>query len=282
MVGRLQAHLGHEDAEGVAWKDALVASGKLPKTVKNHVNIINTLYNSALNNERLQRKDNPAQGVRVAARQDPSQVRQPYSDEDAALILGAARQERGAKRWVPWLLAFTGARLDEVCQALTSDIRHEGGGWYLDINADQGKKLKNIGSARRVPLHQVLIDEGFLDYVSALPQPGPLFPDLTPDRFGSRGGNATKKLGRWTRALGIKDKRKAPSHSWRHRFKYICRGVGIEEGVSDALTGHAPRTVGARYGGGYPFSVLASAIQKIPVPPELARGPQNGKATRAA
>ena len=93
-----------------------------------------------------------------------------------------------------------------------------------------------------------------------------LFPELTPDRFGSPGGKATKLLGRWIRGLGITDPRKAPSHSWRHRFKDACRRVGIEKAVHDALTGHATSDVGDQYGLGYPLETLAEAIEKLPVP----------------
>lgn len=120
---------------------------------------------------------------------------------------------------MPWLLAFTGARLEEVCQSLVPDIREDRGVWYLDINADhETKSLKNAGSARMVPLHPALIEVGFLDYIRTLPADGPLFPDLSPDRFGRRGGNGTKIIGRWVRASGITDPRKAPNHAWRHRF----------------------------------------------------------------
>jgi integrase len=170
------------------------------------------------------------------------------------------------KRWVPWLLAFTGARLDEVCQAYTADLRQDQGIWYLDVNEERGKKLKNPGSARRVPLHQAILDEGFLEYVKSLPE-GSLFPDLKPDRFGSPGGTATKRLGRWVRSLGIEDPRKVPNHSWRHRFKDLCRGAGIEKAVNETLMGHASSDVGDRYGLGYPLKTLADAIAKIPVPP---------------
>jgi integrase len=272
VIDRLVKHLGHDDAERVSktdligWKDALVASGKGAKTVKNHVDVVRALYNSALANERLERKDNPAEGIRVGGRQDRAEGRLPFTDQEAALILQSARPEEGVKRWVPWLLAFTGARLDEVCQAYTSDIGQEQGIWYLDINQDRGKKLKNPISARRVPLHQAVIDEGFLNYVNSLPE-GRLFPDLKPDRFGSPGGTATKYLGRWIRSLGIKDRRKVPNHSWRHRFKDLCRDAGIEKAVTEALMGHAARDVGDRYGSGYSLKTLAQAIEKIPVPP---------------
>jgi integrase len=272
IIERLSRHLGHQDAERitktdiVGWKDALLASGKGPKTVKNHVDIVHALYNSALTNERLRREDNPAHGVKVAQRPDPARRRLPFDEADAALILEASRRERGAKRWLPWLLAFTGARLDEVCQARKSDVRQEAGIWYLDINFEQGKKLKNVGSARRIPLHRAILDEGFEGYVRPLPEDSLLFPELKPDRFGSPGGKATKVIGRWIRGLGITDPRKAPSHSWRHRFKDVCRRAGIEKAIHDALTGHASSDVGDQYGLGYPLETLAEAIAKLPMP----------------
>ena len=139
---------------------------------------------------------------------------------------------------MPWLLAFTGARLEEVCQSLVRDIRESKGVWYLDINSDhETKSLKNAGSARKVPLHPALIEEGFLDYLGTLPADGPLFPDLSPDRFGRRGGNGTKIIGRWVRASGITNPRKAPNHAWRHRFKDVCRGAGIEKRSMTHLRG---------------------------------------------
>jgi hypothetical protein len=109
VVERLTRHLGHEDAERitkadiVGWKDALLASGKGPKTVENHIDIIRALYNIALANERLRRTDNPARNVKVAQRADPAKRRLPFDETDAALILQAARREQGAKRWIPWL-----------------------------------------------------------------------------------------------------------------------------------------------------------------------------------
>ena len=138
----------------------------------------------------------------------------------------------------------------------------------MDINADHpSKSLKNIGSVRRLPLHPAVIEEGFLHYVRSLPKDGPLFPDLKPDRFGRRGGNGTKTIGRWVRSLGITDKRKAPNHSWRHRFKDVCRAAGIPKEIHDALTGHVSGEVGDRYGSeGYPLKRLAEAVKKLPSP----------------
>ena len=166
VIGRLVEHLGYDDAERVSkvdligWRDALLASGKAAKTVKNHIDVVGALYKSALDNEQLQRSDNPAKGVRVAGRQIRPKERLPFTDEEAALILRAARGEEGVKRWVPWVLAFTGARLDEVCRAYTTDIRQDQGICYLDINEDHGKRLKTADSIRKVPLHRALARGG--------------------------------------------------------------------------------------------------------------------------
>jgi hypothetical protein len=65
-------------------------------------------------------------------------------------------------------------------------------------------------------------------------------------------------LGRVLPKLKIMDRRKVASHSWRHRFKVLCRGAGIEQAVHDALTGHSS---GNGYGLGYPLRTLAVAIE---------------------
>jgi integrase len=118
--------------------------------------------------------------------------------------------------------------------------------------------------ARSVPLHQQVLDDGFLQYVRSLPDGSPLFPDLSPDVWGKRAGTATKMLGRRLRALGLEDRRLVAGHSWRHRFKDLCRSVGIPKDVHDALTGHAAGDVGSTYGYGHTLLTLRKAIDKLP------------------
>jgi hypothetical protein len=137
-------------------------------------------------------------------------------------------------------------------------VRSERGIDYLDINADDpGKSLKNAGSARRVPLHPAVISEGFIDYVKGLPKDSPLFPDMAPDVFGRRGGNATKIIGRWSASRASLIPARPPiTH---------CN-AGIEKSVHDALTGHTSGEVGDKYGLGYSLPVLAAAVAKLASP----------------
>jgi hypothetical protein len=263
----------------VAWKAGLLASGKSAKTVSNHLAIIRVPFGWAVRNGRI--AANPVSGVSITARRSLTDRRLPYGDAEAKRILEAARREKGARRWVPWLLALTGARLEEVCQAWAKDVRREGGIWYLDINAeDAGKSLKNCGSVRKVPLHRALLAEGFLQYVSSIPATGLLFPDLTPDRFRKKGGNFTKWYGRWSRRLDIADRRLV-AHSWRHRFKDQCRTAGIEKAIHDALTGHSAGDVSDGYGLGYPLTVLFAAISRLASPCEAEYGLRHGVTEQA-
>ena len=280
-LGKLAAYLGHEnaakitDTDIIAWKDALVSSGLAPKTIDNYLTTIKAFFRWATKNKKI--AANPAANLEYRAKKDPAKKRLSYSDEDARRILFAARLEKEAhKRWVPWLAAFTGARVDELCGAMAADVRAEEDIHFIRIdtqNREEGGSVKSFASIRSVPLHPALIEEGFLTYLNGLKKDGPLFPGLKADTFGKRGGNGSRSLSRWVRdTVGITEPRKAPNHSWRHRFADQCKKVGITRELRFALEGHASSDVGDAYGSeGYPLRVLADAVSKLPNPLEQTR-----------
>ena len=275
-AGSLIEHLGHDnaaainDTDVISWKEALLKSGKSHRTVENHLNAIKVLFNYAADNKKI--TENPAKKVRFRAKL--REKRLGYDDAQAEAILLAARAEthpnEAHRRWVPWIAAFSGARLEEICGANVGDVYQFGGVWCLDIRLDnrgeQGS-LKTRASERKVPLHPAIIAEGFLQYVAGLPTNGPLFPNLTPDVYGKRGGSGSKRLCRWIRLnLRMDNRRQAPNHAWRHRFETQSRRAGIEEQYIDALAGHTGRGSEGRAYGEYEVQVLAREICKIKSP----------------
>ena len=62
-----------------------------------------------------------------------------------------------------------------------------------------------------------------------------------------RAVQARQRLADWVRGLGVTDSELSPNHAWRHTFKQIADRAGITERMSDYITGHAPRNVGAAY-----------------------------------
>jgi len=56
-------------------------------------------------------------------------------------------------------------------------------------------------------------------------------------------------------------------HSFRHLFKHVARQCGIEEQVSDALSGHgSKKTEGRKYGGlSYPEEPLFEGMKQFKI-----------------
>src|SRR5690606_31490877 len=102
-------------------------------------------------------------------------------DEIEAILTAAAQtvkrhrepwQRHAGRRWVPWLCAYSGARVGEIMQLRKQDIRKEGDFWVLTITPE-AVTVKDK-EAREVPLHPHLVEQGFLEFVEAAPE-GPLF-----------------------------------------------------------------------------------------------------------
>jgi len=124
-------------------------------------------------------------------------------------------------------------------------------------------------TARTVPLHAHLIEQGFMAFVQEVGS-GPLFyAPPSPRRAGkpepvqSPADRTRARLGEWVRSLGITDPELSPNHAWRHTFKARAERYGMSERYSDAITGHAPPTAGRAYGKPTPED-LAHAIRSFP------------------
>ena len=258
----------------VAFRDHLLAIGQSATTVSRKVGILNTLFRVAIDYERL--SANPADNVRVTNGQQPK-PRIAFSVEDLNCIFRSPvyterfRPKGGggeACYWLPLLALFTGCRVEELAQLLVHDIHHEEGlGYYLNISDEaEHSKLKNASSRRRIPLHSALLDCGFLEYIESVRERQFVFPSLKPNPRDKLGGYFSNFFSGYLRQqVGITDKRKV-LHSFRHTFKDICRSVGIDEAVHDALTGHTAPGAGRKYGNEqYPLPPLFEAMERFEV-----------------
>ena len=167
--------------------------------------------------------------------------------------------------WLPLLLAYTGARREEVAQLFVSEVTQcpDTGIWFLDLRPGDGKRLKTGSSTRRVPLHADLLALGFLEYVQSVPADGRLFPQLVESKANGYGYAVGKAWADYLAEVVKLDSEAAPLHGFRHSFKTLCREVGIETAVSDWITGHAAPNVGAGYGGN-PLSRMTEELKKFP------------------
>ncbi|VGO22001.1 site-specific integrase [Pontiella sulfatireligans] len=86
-----------------------------------------------------------------------------------ALYATGRKASRHMRFWIPLIGLYTGARLNEICQLCISDVVCIEGVDCFDINARQRsetfKHVKNRASKRRIPVHPVLEELGFMRFV---------------------------------------------------------------------------------------------------------------------
>ena len=228
---------------------------------------LKTVFEWAVRNRKM--AANPAKGVTIKVGKRQKLRSKGLTDAEAIAILTVAAahdvgreqpQTRAAKRWVPWLLAYTGARLGEIAQLRKQDLTQEGSHWAVTITPDAGTVKTN--EARTVVLHEHLVELGFCAFVSAAPA-GHLF--LKPGKGGEVRGplrGLKNRLAAFARAI-VTDPNVAPNHGWRHRFKTVGMEAGIAPRILDAIQGQAARTAADNYGD-VTIRTMAAAIARLP------------------
>lgn len=277
--------LGHDDAgkvtpdDVIEWKDRLLVTRKRDgellskRTIEDgYLAAARAIFSWAAKNRKI--GANPAADVSIRLTHADKAEKRDYTDAEARAVLAAslvpyegraAETTKLARRWVPWLCAYTGARVGEIGQLRGQDVTEIEGVWCLHITPEAGTvKTKR---ARIVPIHSHLIEMGFLAVAKAAGD-APIFYDPGQQRLPEANGRQHKKVGerlaKWVRDdVKITDPAVDPSHGWRHRFKSEAREEDIDREARDRLQGHAASTEGEKYGG-WRVKALQREIEKLP------------------
>lgn len=196
-----------------------------------------------------------------------------FTQNELDLILGdclaaeANRKGRLERYWVPMIAAYSGARLNEICQLDVEDIRQQNGTWVMDIQPNaKDKNVKNRAGNRLVPLHSKLIRSGLLDYVQQVKdsQQKKLFPNLKQGFRTTYGDTLSKWFARYLVKLGIKKKGKN-FHSFRHTVINQLLTSQVYEPFIKELVGHSNGSITVDvYGGKKPLDVLLTeCVEKL-------------------
>jgi integrase len=215
VVDRFADWIGHRDLarvtpqDAVRWRDHMLSQGISPKAVRDvWLAAPRSVATYMLNALRLE--TNPFAGIKVdgvkAWKEDDERG---FDPEQALIILAAtvatpshliSKEMKAARRWVPWICAYTGARVNEITSLLPSDVQQILGHWCFVLRPEitKGKRL------RRVPVHRHLIEQGLLAYVDERRRRGkPLFYEPARARGGRLANPQWQKvgerLGEWVR-----------------------------------------------------------------------------------
>jgi integrase len=222
----------------------------------------------------------PGVGVKVAGagKLDPADQRHPYSTDQLKKIFNSplftghkdesSRHKPGptitrdGKYWVPLIALYTGMRMSEIVQLSRTDLKLENGIFYFDVAKGDDKTLKTLGSKRRIPVHQKLIEFGLLVFVAELEGSGRIFEDVKKGSDGYYSQILSKWWGRYAARVGFKTPKTA-FHSFRHNFLDGLRAADLPQYVNEALMGHSTSSVHSKYGSGPSLSQLKQAIDKV-------------------
>ncbi|ELE5891221.1 site-specific integrase [Vibrio fluvialis] len=209
---------------------------------------------------------NPFKAIRFRKQRKDSEAKNAYSQSDLKKLFATEIHTRHKFKhphqfWLPLLGYLTGARLNEICQLYKADIVQQHGIWAICIDDKwNDQKLKNLSSRRLIPLHDKLVELGFIDYVQSVPE-GRIFPELqnTRDGFGSA---ASKWYGRFKTKLGFT--RGYDFHSFRHTVATVFKQHHVSHIAAGELLGHTQNNITYdRYGKSLHIHDLLQVINLI-------------------
>jgi integrase len=183
-------------------------------------------------------------------------IRMPWSEERLAAFLtcpiytGAASEHRrwktgsiiirDATYWVPLIVLSLGTRIEEILLLKRRDVRYRNGIYCLAVGTGPEQSGKTEDSQRVVPIPQILLDLGFVQWFQCLTEEhGPLlFPEAA---ARSEAGDASSAFGKHIRRilarldLGDFDE---DFYALRKTFSSMLRSAQVQDGQRQAIAGH--------------------------------------------
>lgn len=282
LLKEFAAFVGHDDATQLTksdirrWRDKLIEAGSPKKTINDrYLASIKSVLNHGVKEFDL--PSNVADGIRDERDNAAPEGSKEYTLDQAKVILTATFSgttkdiEEAYQRaifWVPWLCAYTGARVTEITQLRAERLLWQDDVPYLLITPEDGSTKS--GRAWLVGIHKHLIDLGLIDMIETIGK-GPLFYAPYPEGTDlmrvakHRATDSSKRVNDWIKeVLGTDAPLGRPSHAWRHTFTTLSRVGDMDKEARDFMMG-SRSTTDAREGyGQWPPVVLDREINKLP------------------
>ncbi|MEZ8826150.1 site-specific integrase [Vibrio amylolyticus] len=238
-------------------------------TVKKNIECLSSFSNWCVNRGYL--KSNPFKSINKK-RLSTTSKRSKFDINDLESIFNSKIYRNKEKNkheyyfWIPLLLRYTGARMNEICSLNTEDILIIEDIYCIKITDNNtDKRIKNVCSHRIIPIHSELIRIGFIKYLTNINE-GKLFPTINPiDGYYSN--SVSKWFLRVRKSLGIGKNKCA--HSFRHNFVDELYQNKVPERIIMNLVGHGSENSSklsitrSVYSNGYNPEVYAPYVELI-------------------
>ena len=221
--------------------------GLSAKTVNRYAMALSMVWQFAEDRDDFDGKNPwPRQRRSTAKRRGSSELdKRPFTPAEVRKLLERAPAVTVANdvpTTLPWLTligAYSGMRLNEICELEVEDVKETGGIWYFNLTAS-----KTDAGVRVVPVHSSVLGAGLLDYRNGIAK-GPLWPGLRPGGpDGKRSWYVSKRFTDYRRGLGLVDLDKVTErdrldfHSLRRSAITALKHGGIREHEVAEVVGH--------------------------------------------
>ena len=251
-------------------------------TVNKHLGYCSSFYDWSINHGYSD--INPFKGMKLKKEVRTRDERDRFSELELKKIFGKENYihftdiEKGRYElyWTPLIGVFSGLRLGEITSLYLDNIKEISGNhrekrWCFDIVEEperEDKHLKTKSSRRIVPIHNTLLDLGFVEFIELLKKKDPsrerLFQELKISEGSYNKNVSTFFNNRYLPNLGLKTNKKK-FHSFRHTVSDHLKQKGIEPHFINELLGHSSGNIDLdRYGKGYnPDIIYNKCVKKI-------------------
>lgn len=197
----------------------------------------------------------------------------PFTSDELRLLLKEKPEVNPDKqnyettlRWVCWIAAYSGMRLNEICNRTVADVKQMDGIWCFEIT-----NAKTEAGDRLVPVHSRLIELGFVDYLRR--QEGDwLFPALKPGGPDQkRSWYLSKTFTTYRRKLGVvhinpdTNRDRVDFHSFRRSAIQVLERARLPQTEVAQVVGHEKKgiTFGTYNPDGLEVSMLKDVVERI-------------------
>ena len=248
-------------------------------TINKHLGHLSSFMIWSVNNGYC--NTNPFTGMKIKQKKSVRDERDRFTEQELKEIfskqnyLHYTKVEKDSyyRYWVPLIGVFTGMRENEICSLYLDNVREISGNqrskrWCFDILAEPNrpdKRLKTQSSRRIVPIHDTLLDLGFIDFINLLKKDTKrkrVFEELD-YREGTYGRSISRFWNnRYLPLLGIKTDKNG-FHSFRHSVIDHLKQLGVEPHFINELVGHSQGNIDLdRYGKRYNPDILYNKCVK--------------------
>lgn len=177
-------------------------------------------------------------------REYKSRIRGIFDDIELQVFLKAADSEKHLwRKWMIYLVIYTGARRGELVQLRKEDVKFDTATkrhYLLITDVHESQKLKTENAKRKIPLHMDLINAGFIEFVESCQE-------RVFDSVNNR-EVVTAWFARQMQNLEVDSNNELGHirsfHSFRHTFTTKVMNAGAQANLVQQVVGHEISSLG--------------------------------------